>query len=850
MKGASGVTDTIAHKLKPAVAELEKICSGVESEYASLFHQIGECIKHRQVLLEAISLTASDKPIEAVLRDLLDLIPTVWRYPDETSGRIVLNGVEHKTTNFIIETDWKRSGIIHVGDRPEGIFEVFYMEDPTDEPQENLIWNNQEFIDGICEIIGRCFERRELVDTSGATRADLQHAAGVIKDYEKKAARFAARMKALKEKSDCRLEQFKLLLKEIVSRINTDLIEISQAFDLIPHDDEYVDVANKLQKLRLFAGNLDEVIEYDSGSIKLNESQFSLRDLISSAISPFIETSHEKHIEIIGHCDPLIPDTLIGDSGRMRYILKNLLDYLLSITTGGDLIIRCEIEVTPYLLPIFHFTLQADQAHSPDCEPAALFDCLGFSQDRPEDLCLENHIRLTIARQLVEMLGGEIWMQEKSGADNNCATFHFRLWLDPKKPRKENDSPPVPISYSGERVLIIDPKEVNCTYIAAILESINLTPVSCTGFDAVTAAVEQSEADNARIAVVIVSLDAVAADGTRLLDSLLNDQALPGERIIATCYGHPDDDLSDLSLAAILQRPLNQNELLSALEKIIDLPDIDSIDEDNTDNEATASKNNAADYREENSTTQKLLLVSTDRLNQVMFSGILRKHGFAVDIAGSSTDFDRAVNSIPRAIVVDASSITADDPDYLRHLIDKLRAGSITVPSLVMMEPGDTSDSLDIGAFTDQYVAVDGYTKLAETIDALPETIPEPSRGDQTAPQGSDLDYEKILEAAQGDIDLLTDMLDAFEDESTKHLDAIKKGYREKAWALVRENCRRLSRMSEQLGAGSVQGPTESLIVQLDDYRYDDVSGTIETISSALNRFLDDISHLEKIRMF
>ena len=109
-------------------------------------HDLGERVKELNCLYGLSNLV--EKPgisLEKIMQGLVMLIPPAWQYPDITCGRIILDGNEYKTDNFV-STEWKQKAEIKVQNQEAGFVEVSYLkkmpeidEGPFQKEERNLI---------------------------------------------------------------------------------------------------------------------------------------------------------------------------------------------------------------------------------------------------------------------------------------------------------------------------------------------------------------------------------------------------------------------------------------------------------------------------------------------------------------------------------------------------------------------------------------------------------------------------------------------------------------------------------------------------------------------------------------
>ena len=66
--------------------------------------------------------------------------------------------------------------------------------------------------------------------------------------------------------------------------------------------------------------------------MELNPSDFSLRAALGDTLRALAVRAHKKGLELVGHVQPDVPDALVGDAGRLRQVLLNLIDNAIKFT--------------------------------------------------------------------------------------------------------------------------------------------------------------------------------------------------------------------------------------------------------------------------------------------------------------------------------------------------------------------------------------------------------------------------------------------------------------------------------------------------------------------------------------
>ena len=283
------------------------------------------------------------------------------------------------------------------------------------------------------------------------------------------------------------------------------MAELLARTDLTPRQKTFTDVIVKSGNALLTI--INDVLDFskiNAGQLTLDPAPFHLGEAVEDVATLISARVAEKNLELIVRVDPSLPSHVIGDVGRFRQIVTNMVGNAVKFTERGHVLVDVSgvvIDETVALKVRVEDTgigIPADKLQSV-FEKFAQVD--GSSTRRHEGTGLG----LAIAARLVDLMGGRIGVESELGKGS---VFWFTAML----PRHEAESNGgiVPVDVTGARVLVIDDNPVN--------RDILLEQLRSWGFDC--AAAESG-------AIGLAFLDRAAQLGASV-DCVILDYQMPG----------------------------------------------------------------------------------------------------------------------------------------------------------------------------------------------------------------------------------------------------------------------------------------------------------------------------------
>jgi signal transduction histidine kinase len=205
------------------------------------------------------------------------------------------------------------------------------------------------------------------------------------------------------------------------------MTELTLSTLLLPEQREYLQIVQSSGESLLEI--IDDILclsKIDARKMDLNQIEFSIRDCVSAACKTVAVQAHRKNLELIFEVAEDCPKYFLGDSGRVRQILLNLMGNAVKFTERGEIRVRAEVQRESDLFAHLHFSVHDTGMGIPADKQAIIFDPFTQADGSTTRKFGGTGLGLTISAKLAGMMGGSMWVQSTVGTGS---TFHFTVLL-------------------------------------------------------------------------------------------------------------------------------------------------------------------------------------------------------------------------------------------------------------------------------------------------------------------------------------------------------------------------------------------------------------------------------------
>lgn len=469
---------------------------------------------------------------------------------------------------------------------------------------------------------------------------------------------------------------------------------------------EYLQVVqSSADSLLTLINDILDFSKIEAGKLELDLVEFPLRDSFVDTLQILGFRAEERGLELAFDIEPDVPDTLLGDLGRLRQVIINLVGNAIKFTESGEVVLSVELAAPVSDGVRLQISVRDSGIGIPPDKRDSIFESFTQAESSTTRRFGGTGLGLAICRQIVSLMGGEIHVESEEGVGS---TFIFTVELKEggkgviTQPLTEEEKIE---SLAGLSVLVVDDNDTNATILREMLLQWNMHPHVChSGSEAL-------EAVNAKTGgpFPLVLLDQMmpVMDGLEVAAKL--DRKYAGKEaaakpcvVILSSAGRSVDSgkVTKLGIFEILTKPVKQTRLrsviLRGLEKRLGVA-------------RTMAPEKTLECSSNPISPMRVLLAEDGRVNQIVATQMLEDRGhFVTAVDNGQLVVDAIVNGAPGAFDVVLMDVQMPVMNGLEAtlLIRESESGESRIPIIAMTANAMAGDREEcIASGMDGYIA-------------------------------------------------------------------------------------------------------------------------------------------------
>lgn len=428
---------------------------------------------------------------------------------------------------------------------------------------------------------------------------------------------------------------------------------------------------------------INDILDFskiDAGQLVLEHQPFNLVEIIEDVAALISSSASEKGLELAVRVDPDLPDQFVGDGGRLRQIVTNLVGNAVKFTDGGDVYIEVAAHPKPDPDQKNHklvFRVKDSGIGIPEDQIDKIFGM--FSQ--VDGSVTRKHggtgLGLAISASLVKLMGGEIEVESCVGEGS---TFSFTITLPSHEEAAR--SAPVPRNLRGASILVVDDNETNRSILLEHLRTWNFEAAACESAVQAKAVLNAAVEKGIPVDLVILDYHMPEVNGAELAVDIRGTVELSDLPIIMLTSVDQTEEgevFSRLGIDGHLTKPVRSNLLLKTIVQALHgtAPQQQPRPES-----APQELDTEADQDSSDKTAAIDVLVADDNdVNRAVFTQILTNAGYSYKIASNGAEAVQYFHKYsPRVVCMDVSMPVMNGYEATQQIRESEHAGGARTP--------------------------------------------------------------------------------------------------------------------------------------------------------------------------
>jgi CheY-like chemotaxis protein len=313
---------------------------------------------------------------------------------------------------------------------------------------------------------------------------------------------------------------------------------------------------------------INDILDYskiEAGKLDLDPIEFQLHDLLGDTLKTLALRAHTKGLELTCDIANDVPERVVGDAGRLRQVIVNLVGNAMKFTERGEVVVRATLKSQTDGECQVEFAVVDTGIGIPAEKQRLIFDPFSQADGSTTRRYGGTGLGLTISSQIVALMGGRIEIDSEVGRGS---TFRFVAGFG-KAPAQASAAPaPRPVKLRGLAVLVVDDNETNRRVLAGLLRMWNMRPTTVDGGPAAIAELRRAVAAGEAYSLMLVDQMMPEMDGFTLVEKLRMEPGLAPSSIMMLSSADRQSDAARcrrLRMAAYLVKPVKADELQIAI---------------------------------------------------------------------------------------------------------------------------------------------------------------------------------------------------------------------------------------------------------------------------------------------
>ncbi|HEV3041913.1 MAG TPA: ATP-binding protein [Candidatus Angelobacter sp.] len=360
------------------------------------------------------------------------------------------------------------------------------------------------------------------------------------------------------------------------------MTELALQTSTAPEQKEYLHLAKvSADSLLIVINDILDYSKVEAGKLTLDPAPFFLSEFLSVTIKLLTPPAQQKGLKLTLTIEEGLPDAVVGDAGRLRQILTNLIANAIKFTEHGEVVVAVKAVVQESNLETacLHFSVQDTGIGVPEAKIEAIFAPFEQADRSTTRRFGGTGLGLSICARLVTLMGGRIWAESRPGAGS---TFHFFAYFERLKSTAlkgiQKDRPPelpavqdpqIAAAENGNhrlRILVAEDNHINQHLAVKLLEHLGHTAVVVENGKEAVSAVTKNSFDLVFMDVQMPEMDGLEATTTIRAHEKATGSHIPIVAMTAHAMIGDREQCLEAGMDGYLSKPISALQLSRAIE--------------------------------------------------------------------------------------------------------------------------------------------------------------------------------------------------------------------------------------------------------------------------------------------
>ncbi len=413
---------------------------------------------------------------------------------------------------------------------------------------------------------------------------------------------------------------------------------------------------------------INDILDFskiEAGKLELETTSFDLRASVEDVAALVTARAQEKQIELIVRCQPDLPVNLLGDGGRIRQVITNLVGNAIKFTEKGYVLINVSGDYTEQQASI-RIEVTDTGVGIDSVKAGRIFDPFQQADSSTTRKFGGTGLGLSISKRLMEAMGGKIGVTSTVGEGS---TF----WIEMTLPTRDDEEIEWQSTFDadGRRVLVVDDIDVNRQIVAEQLASWGFSPDVASGGEEALMMLRKARAKGEPYALAILDFFMPEMDGEELVRRIKKDPSISNvSLVVLTSVDRKGDArrFREIGVDGYLVKPARAALVYETIVGILQKNSDEIVFEND---EPAPAEAVAVEPSRIEADKIRILLAEDNEVNQLVVKHMLDMNLCELTIANNGLEALRAIESDPEGfdlILMDVSMPEMDGYEATRAI--------------------------------------------------------------------------------------------------------------------------------------------------------------------------------------